>query len=150
MSDENEKLSRREFLWRASVIGAAAAGGAGFLSSCKKGGGGGGAEKEKKSESEPKEEPESKPKEKEGGGSEKTAQKGGDLDCTDTSGLKDSEIKTRESLKYVDKSTKPDKTCANCNLYEAPDSEGSCGGCSVVPGPINPAGYCNSWVKKSG
>lgn len=140
MSDDG-KLNRREFLWRAGMIGALAAGGGRYLAGCKKGGGGA----EKKAEPEKEKTAEKEKAEKK----EKTAQKGGELDCTDTSGLSESEIKTREQLKYIDKSDKPDKTCANCNLYELPEKEGTCGGCSVVPGPINPAGYCNSWVKKA-
>jgi hypothetical protein len=76
---------------------------------------------------------------------------GGDkLTCTDTSGLKQSAIQTRKSLKYTDKSPKEGKTCANCNFYEPPKQQGKCGSCTVVKGPIHPDGYCTSWAKKQG
>jgi hypothetical protein len=130
MSDE--KLNRRDFFRRAAAIGASVAGAGMLLSACKDGGGGGaksGAES---------------------GGGDKAAKGGdkagsGELTCTDTSGLTDAEKKTRESLKYVDKSPKPDQNCKNCKLYTEPKNEGECGGCTVVAGPIHPKGYCISW-----
>lgn len=70
------------------------------------------------------------------------------LDCTDVSGLTEAEKTTRQSLAYVDQSPNPAKLCANCNLF-LPASDGGCGGCTVVKGPIHPNGYCNSWVQKA-
>ena len=131
MSDDDSKLDRRQFLIRAGCAGLFAAGATGFANGCKKGGGGGGSE---------------------GGGSKGGGGQGGgsgELDCTDTSGLKDSQIKTRETLKYTDKSDKPNKKCSNCQLYQPPESDGSCGSCQSVPGPIHPDGYCTAWVKAS-
>ena len=98
MSDDG-KLNRREFLWRAGMIGAAAAGGSTLLSGCKKGGGG--AEKKEAPEKSAGTTDEKKAAQKE--------KAGGEFSCTDTSGLSESEIKTRESLKYVDRTEKPDK-----------------------------------------
>ncbi len=129
---EDDKLDRREFLQRAGMIGAAVVGGSQFLSACDKGGGG------------------SQKGQSGSGGQQGGGEGAGELDCTDTSGLSESEIKTRESLKYVDETPKPDKTCDNCRLYEKPESEGKCGGCTVVPGPVHPKGYCNSWQKMKG
>lgn len=134
MSDDDKKLNRREFLVRAGMLGAAATG-VGMYAGCDKGGSGG-----------------QKSGGNKGGGGSKGGGKGGgggELSCTDTSGLSESEIKTREQLKYVDKSDKPDKDCANCQLYQPPEKEGECGGCQSVPGPIHPDGYCTAWVKKS-
>jgi hypothetical protein len=73
---------------------------------------------------------------------------GGALVCTDTASLKPDEIATRTSLNYADASPDPTKLCSSCTLY-LPAAEGACGGCSVVKGPINPNGYCISWVKKT-
>lgn len=73
---------------------------------------------------------------------------GGSLVCTDTAGLKPEELATRTSLNYADVSPDPTKPCSACTLY-VPAAEGACGGCSVVKGPINPNGYCISWVKKA-
>lgn len=135
MSDDDHKLDRRQFLINAGCAGLFAAGAAGFATGCKKGGdqgGGGGSESSSQGQKQA----------DKGGGS-------GGLDCTDTSGLKDSEIKTRESLNYTDDSPKADKNCANCQLYQPAEQEGSCGGCQSVPGPIHPEGYCTAWVKKA-
>lgn len=134
MSDDESKLNRREFLVRAGMIGAAATG-VGMYAGCDKGGGGG--QKSGGSKSGGK------------GGSDKGGGGGSELSCTDTSGLKESQIKTRKSLEYVDKSPKSDKNCENCQLYQPPENEGECGGCQSVPGPIHPKGYCTAWVKKS-
>lgn len=140
MSENDQKLDRRQFLINAGCAGLFAAGATTLGSGCKKGGSGGGGS------------------EGGGGGNESTSQgqkeadKGGgsgELSCTDTSGLKDGEIKTRNNLNYVDDSPKKDKNCANCQLYEPPEKEGTCGGCKSVPGPIHPEGYCTAWVKKA-
>jgi len=134
---KDEKFSRRDFLWRAGLIGAAAAGGSQFLAACEKGGGSeksGGAGSEKS------------------GGSKEAAKadKGGEeFSCTDTSGLSESAKKMREQQKYVDKSPKPDKNCENCQLYQPAEKEGECGGCASLKGPIHPKGYCNLWVEKA-
>ena len=70
------------------------------------------------------------------------------LNCTDTSSLTPPEQATRSNLAYVDASPHgAAKNCLNCNFYEAA-AEGQCGGCTLVKGPINPQGYCNSWAEK--
>lgn len=146
MSDD-EELDRRQFFKRAGMLGAAVAGGAQFLAGCDRGGGGGSGGGKASAD---------KQKQKTGGsGGQKggSKDKGGgseELSCTDTSGLSDSDIKTRKSLNYVDKSEKEGENCANCRLYEKPKNEGECGGCSVVPGPIHPDGWCSSWQKMKG
>jgi hypothetical protein len=126
MSDE--KLNRRDFFRRAAVMGASVAGAGVFLSACKQDGAD--AKKTDKAKADK---------------ADKGAAKDGELSCMDTSGLTDAEKKTRESLKYVDKSPKPDKDCENCKLYTEPKEPGTCGGCTVVAGPIHPDGYCISW-----
>ena len=135
MSDD--KLNRRDFFKRAAVIGASIAGAGTLLAACKQDGGGGakGGEDEKTAADE-----------KKGGGD-----KGGDgeFSCTDTSGLTEAEKKTRKSLKYVDKSPKPDKNCLNCKLYTEPKGDSNCGGCTVLAGPVHPKGYCISWQAKA-
>ena len=111
-------LSRRLFLQRTAMVGAVTVG-AGYLAAC--GGSGGSTE----------------------GGGETAA-----LDCTDTSALSEDQNLTRESLGYVDASTDPAKNCTNCQQFQAPAAEGSCGTCLVVPGSINPDGNCTAWVEK--
>jgi hypothetical protein len=129
MKDENS-ISRRSFLRRLSLLGAVSIGAGSVLSAC-------------------------------GGGSENADADGGDMDtgetepmaddsftCTDTSGLTEQELATRQNLGYVDESPNPEKLCSNCQFYQ-PAAEGQCGGCTLIKGPIHPDGYCNSWVAKT-
>lgn len=67
------------------------------------------------------------------------------LSCNDTSKLDDAAKGMRTTLGYVDKSVQAGKNCGNCKLYKAA-MPGQCGGCTLLQGPINPEGYCNSWV----
>lgn len=69
------------------------------------------------------------------------------LDCTSTAGLSAEDIATRTANQYVDRSMDAGKNCANCNFYQAAAAN-ACGGCTVVKGPINPAGTCRLWVAK--
>jgi hypothetical protein len=69
-----------------------------------------------------------------------------EFSCQDTSGLSEYEKKKRANLNYTDRSPHPDKTCANCRFFVSTGQEGPCGGCTLVDGPIHPAGYCDSWA----
>lgn len=40
-------------------------------------------------------------------------------------------------------SPKDDRSCANCNLFQAPSA------CKTVDGAISPNGWCKIWVKKA-
>ncbi len=156
MSDDkhDEKLNRRQFFQRAAVMGAVVVGAGSVLAACKKQGGGGGQQTGGTQPSG--EQGGAKPSggaQKAGGGEQAGgggAQKaGGGLDCTDTSGLKPQQVGVRKSLKYVDKSTKPNAQCSGCRFFQAPAKAGTCGSCQVVPGPINPNGWCTSYTAKS-
>ena len=70
----------------------------------------------------------------------------GPIDCTDTSALTEAEVKTRTSLQYVEMTEMPDQNCLNCEQYDG--DAAACGACTLVPGPINPEGWCISWVEK--
>lgn len=70
------------------------------------------------------------------------------MKCDDVSALTDAEKKTRTDLQYVEATTNPDQTCLNCQQYKAGADAATCGTCTLVPGPINPAGWCLSWVAK--
>ena len=107
-----KKLSRRDFLERAAVLGAGLTVGT-LLVGCKSGGG------------------------------------GDALSCTDTAGMAEADIATRNAMAYVDASTTDGQDCANCALFTA-DAGGGCGTCTVVRGPINPAGWCNVWAEATG
>jgi hypothetical protein len=54
----------------------------------------------------------------------------------------------RNTLKYVDKTPISTRSCDNCKLYTNAVGSALCGGCKVLPGPIHPKGYCNSWYAR--
>jgi len=65
--------------------------------------------------------------------------------CSDTSGLTTAELTMRkDTLKYVATSPDPAKLCDNCKFWEPVEGK-TCGGCTLIKGPINPKGYCSSW-----
>ena len=70
-----------------------------------------------------------------------------ELVCTDTVGLPPVDIQTRKALEYVDKSPDPQKACASCAQYVGAPV-GSCAGCKMFKGPVNPKGYCKAWASK--
>lgn len=63
----------------------------------------------------------------------------------DVSKLPEVEMTKRNALGYIDKTTIPEKTCANCSQYQA-DNGAGCPGCALFAGPVAAEGYCNSWV----
>ncbi len=70
------------------------------------------------------------------------------LSCTDTMGLSAADSQVRTSLAYVDNSVEPGKSCSNCQQY-IPGAPDACGTCKIVKGPINPKGWCKSYVAKT-
>jgi hypothetical protein len=70
------------------------------------------------------------------------------LACTDTMSLSSADAQVRVSLQYVDNSVEPGKMCSLCQQF-IPAAPDQCGTCKVVKGPINPKGYCKSFVAKS-
>ena len=74
---------------------------------------------------------------------------GGGLNCTDVTGLAPADVQMRTSQAYVEVSTHGAQNCGTCNFYTAPTAAGACGGCQVIRGPINPAGYCNLFVARA-
>ena len=69
--------------------------------------------------------------------------------CSDLSGLSESEKNTRDLYRYAADSPHDDKKCHMCNYFIPPKGNTTCGTCVIVKGPINPNGYCTSWVKKT-
>ncbi len=123
---ENKDLTRRDFLLRASVLGAAAVGGSSVLAAC------GGKE--------------SAPAQAPPAASETPATAA--AGCNDLTGLTDQEKQMRTALKYVDVTPEAAKRCDNCQLYIEPEGGAPCGGCKILKGPVAPAGYCTSWAAK--
>jgi hypothetical protein len=71
------------------------------------------------------------------------------LSCQDVSGLSADEQQRRTALQYTDKTPKPEQTCDNCQFYQAKAAD-QCGGCTILPGPVHPKGWCASWAAKQG
>jgi hypothetical protein len=69
------------------------------------------------------------------------------LSCVDTTSLAAADLQVRTALGYVDNSTEPGKLCTGCQQF-LPGPPDACGTCKVVKGPINPKGYCKSFVAK--
>jgi hypothetical protein len=69
------------------------------------------------------------------------------LVCTDTSGLAPADVTVRTTLGYSDVSMEAGKTCTNCQQF-VPAASNACGTCKILKGPINPKGYCKSYVAK--
>jgi hypothetical protein len=70
------------------------------------------------------------------------------LSCFDTSALTPTEVTIRRNLAYVDVSFELGKLCSQCQQF-IPVAPNACGTCKIVKGPINPLGYCKSFVAKA-
>jgi hypothetical protein len=70
-----------------------------------------------------------------------------ELSCDDASGLSADEQQRRTALQYTDNSPKPDQHCDDCQFYEDRGA-GQCGGCTIMPGPVHPKGWCASYAPK--
>jgi hypothetical protein len=68
--------------------------------------------------------------------------------CADQDKLTPQELAIRKNLKYVDQTPISTRTCSNCKLYTNPAPNNFCGGCKILPGPVHPKGYCNSWYAR--
>jgi len=74
--------------------------------------------------------------------------KDGDALTCEASGLSLADQKTRTMNKYVDVSKTSGKTCANCQLFKPAADPKACGTCTVIKGPVSPAGHCQLWAEK--
>ena len=84
------------------------------------------------------------------GGKEESKKQGSANDlCNDLSGVKDEEIRKRQTLGYATKSPVPENYCGNCGLYIPLSTENNCGGCILFKGPVYKEGHCAQWVAKS-
>jgi hypothetical protein len=75
--------------------------------------------------------------------------KAAEFTCTDLAGVPAADAQTRTTLGYVDRATDQSKVCLKCVQYVEPTSEGQCGGCKVLKGPIHPLGGCNAFSAKT-
>ncbi len=141
MRNNHDNASRRDFIKKITLLSASGAAAPVLLSAC----GGGGSEADSAAPMDaPMDAPEESMAMQEAPMEEAPMEEG--FSCMDTSGLTEMEITQREAVNYVDMTPDPEKTCANCQLYTAPEAGMQCGGCTVVKGPIHPKGYCDLWV----
>lgn len=68
--------------------------------------------------------------------------------CTDTAGLTPEELQARAALGYEDRCGDPAKACDHCVQWVDAPSDGACGGCKVLKGPICPVGTCKAFAAK--
>ena len=69
--------------------------------------------------------------------------------CDNLAGLSDGEKTARTALQYTDRSPEAAKHCKVCNYFTAASDPASCGGCTLVKGPIHPNGYCTAFAAKT-
>lgn len=68
--------------------------------------------------------------------------------CTDSSGLSSEDAAARTTLQYVDHATDDARACKRCTQFLEAQSDGACGSCRVIKGPISPAGSCKLFASK--
>ncbi|MFZ5438855.1 MAG: hypothetical protein ACOZQL_02540 [Myxococcota bacterium] len=62
-------------------------------------------------------------------------------DCSEATVLDPGSRSIRAALKYVESSNLPGKACKTCQQYIA-GAYGTCGGCRLFAGGVNPGGVC--------
>ena len=125
---EDHRLSRRNFIQRIGLLGAAGA----VLAGC-----GGGDEAD--------------PEMGDGAVTDDDLSAATNAEtCDDLTGLTEAEIQARrETFQYVDESPNPEQLCDNCQFWLPAENDGFCGGCTIVKGPIHPDGWCISWAPQT-
>ena len=73
---------------------------------------------------------------------------GSSVQCADPELISAGEAQMRKTRQYIEISDVTEKHCSNCQFFDTPDAEG-CGFCEILDGPVNNAGYCNSWAQRS-
>jgi hypothetical protein len=69
--------------------------------------------------------------------------------CLDITGLAPDDAQARAALGYAEPGADRAKDCASCQQYVAPSSDGACGSCKLLKGPIHPNGTCKVFTPKS-
>jgi len=68
--------------------------------------------------------------------------------CTETAGLAPDEASARATLAYAEPTPDKMRTCDSCQQYVAASSDGACGTCKVLKGPVHPNGTCKVFTAK--
>jgi hypothetical protein len=69
--------------------------------------------------------------------------------CLDVTGLAPADAQARTVLGYAEPAPDKSKGCGSCQQYLAAKSDGACGSCKVLKGPIHPNGTCKAFAPKS-
>jgi hypothetical protein len=71
-----------------------------------------------------------------------------EIDCsTYNQSLSEVDLKTRESLGYIDESETLDQNCTNCRFYKPEKFKGDCGSCMLfAKGAVASGAWCKSWA----
>tara|TARA_R110002050_G_scaffold43127_1_gene103612 strand:- start:3631 stop:4038 length:408 start_codon:yes stop_codon:yes gene_type:complete len=72
------------------------------------------------------------------------------IDCsTYNKNLTETDLKTRESLGYIEQSEKADQNCSNCRFYNPAKFKGDCGACQLFAnGAVASGAWCKTWAVK--
>jgi hypothetical protein len=70
------------------------------------------------------------------------------LVCYDPAKVNAGDASLRNSLHYTESSPHADKSCSGCGFFQAAQPAG-CGECTLLKGPVNAKGYCDSWSAKT-
>lgn len=68
--------------------------------------------------------------------------------CNETQALEADDRSARSALSYADRAADISKCCKGCTQWVAPGTDGSCGGCKLLKGPIHPDGSCKAFAPK--
>jgi hypothetical protein len=70
-------------------------------------------------------------------------------DCSDLSGIPEQELNKRIQFGYEADASTPERNCASCGLYVAPNQASKCGGCMLFQGPVDAGGSCIQFAAKT-
>ena len=68
--------------------------------------------------------------------------------CMETAGLAPDEASARATLAYAEPAADKARTCASCQQFVVAASDGACGTCKVLKGPVHPDGTCKVFTAK--
>jgi hypothetical protein len=68
--------------------------------------------------------------------------------CAESAGLAPDEQSARATLAYVEPAADKARACASCQQFVPAPSDGACGACKVLKGPVHPNGTCKVFTAK--
>jgi hypothetical protein len=68
--------------------------------------------------------------------------------CAEVAGLAPEDAAARATLSYVEPAADRTRACLTCQQYVPAASDGACGSCKVLKGPVHPDGTCKVFTAK--